>query len=164
MQNPPAPTDRLERIFVLASKLALFFCTVLLVAMTAIISWQIFGRYILNDTPKWSEQLAGILIVYMTMIGGAIAVRENRHIALTYFRDRWSPTARSRARLISCLLMAGFGALMMVYGVRMAQLVEAWTIPGLGVSQGINYWSFPVAGLLICAFALDKIRRPGTDE
>lgn len=164
MPNPTVPTDRLEQIFAWVSKLALFFCTVLMVVMTAVISWQIFGRYVLNDTPKWSEQLAGILIVYMTMIGGAIALRENRHIALTYFRDRWSPTARSRARLVSYLLMAGFGALMMVSGVRMAQLVQAWTIPGLGISQGVNYWSFPVAGLLICVFALDHIRRPGADE
>jgi TRAP-type C4-dicarboxylate transport system permease small subunit len=158
------PTDRLERIFERVSKLAQFFCTVLMVVMTAVITWQIFGRYILNDTPKWSEQLAGILIAYMTMIGGAIALRENRHIALTYFRDRWSPTAQSLTRIIACVLMAGFGALMMVYGVRMAQLVQAWTIPGLGISQGVNYWSFPVAGLLICVFALDNIRRPGPDE
>jgi TRAP-type C4-dicarboxylate transport system permease small subunit len=162
--NAAPVTDRLERLFVLLTGLAQFFCTVLMLVMTAVISWQIFGRYILNDTPKWSEQLAGILMVYMTMIGGAIALRENRHIALTFFRDRWSPAARAWSGTIAYLLIAGFGALMMVYGVRMAQLVQAWTIPALGLSQSVNYWSFPVAGLLICAFALDKIRRPGAGD
>lgn len=159
--EPALKPDHLERIFVRVSRLAQFFCTILMVVMTAIITWQIFGRYILNDTPKWSEQLAGILMVYMTMIGGAVALRENRHIALTFFRDRWSLRARTLARVTAYLLIAGFGALMTVYGVRMAQLVQAWTIPTLGISQSVNYWSFPVAGVLIFLFALDKIRRPG---
>ena len=162
--NRTPDIDRIERVLIAVSRVAQFFTTVLMVVMTAIISWQIFGRYILNDTPKWSEQLAGILMVYMTMIGGALALRENRHIALTFFRDRWSPAAQARARLISYLLVAAFGAMMLVYGVRMTQLVQAWTIPTLGVSQSLNYWSFPVAGLLIFVFALDKIRRPGQSD
>lgn len=164
MADAQAEVDRIERVLIVVGRLAQFFCTVLMVVMTAIISWQIFGRFVLNDTPKWSEQLAGILMVYMTMIGGALALRENRHIALTYFRDRWSPRARARARLLSYLLVAAFGLLMMVSGFRMTHLVQAWTIPTLGVSQSLNYWSFPVAGLLIFVFALDKIRRPGQSD
>jgi TRAP-type C4-dicarboxylate transport system permease small subunit len=164
MNDGPATVDGIERVLVVISRIAQFFTTVLMVVMTVIISWQIFGRYLLNDTPKWSEQLAGILMVYMTMIGGALALRENRHIALTYFRDRWPLAVRARARLVSYLLVAAFGAMMAVYGVRMTQLVQAWTIPTLGISQSLNYWSFPVAGLLIFVFALDKLRRPGPSD
>lgn len=138
---------------------AQFFCTCLMVVMTVVISWQIFGRYVLNDTPKWSEQLAGILIVYLTLIGGAIAVREDRHIALTYFRDKWSRLTQMRAETVVDVLIAGFGGVMIYYGVQMAELVRAWTIPTLGLSQGVNYWSFPVAGLLIILYAIERIRR-----
>lgn len=144
--------------------LAQFFCTSLLVIMTVIISWQIFGRYVLNDTPKWSEQLAGILIVYLTLIGGAIAIREDRHIALTYFRDKWSKATQARTELLVDLLIAGFGLVMVFYGVKMAELVQAWTIPTLGISQGVNYFSFPVAGILIFLFAIEKIRRAYQDR
>lgn len=143
---------------------AQFFCTSLMVIMTVVISWQIFGRYVLNDTPKWSEQLAGILIVYLTLIGGAIAIREDRHIALTYFRDKWSKVTQARTELLVDLLIAGFGAVMVFYGVQMAELVRAWTIPTLGLSQGVNYYSFPVSGMLIILYAIEKIRRSNQNQ
>lgn len=142
-----------------------FVCAVLLLVMTAIISWQIFGRYILNDTPKWSEQLAGVLMVYLTMLGGALGVRDNVHIALTFFHDRFSKAWRHRSWYIIHTLLAVFGLGMMFYGVRMAQLVHEWTIPTLGISQGANYWSFPVSGFLILVFTIQRIKGgPERDE
>ncbi len=133
------------------------FCAVLLVVMTAIISWQIFGRYVLNDTPKWSEQLAGVLMVYLTMIGGALAVRDQVHIALTFFHDRFSPAWQRRCWYLIQVLLLGFGAVMAVYGVRMAALVHEWTIPTLGLSQGANYWAFPVSGVLIVVYCILRL-------
>jgi TRAP-type C4-dicarboxylate transport system permease small subunit len=142
-------------------------CAVLLIIMTAIITWQIIGRYVLNDTPKWSEQLAGVLMVYLTLLGGALAVHENRHIALDYFYQQFSPLWQFRCRLLALALMLAFSAIMLVYGVRMALLVQQWTIPTLNISQAVNYWSFPMAGLLMLIFfglqlrALLRARRAG---
>ncbi len=164
MDDTPRRDDGIERVLKALTRVAQFFCTLLMVVMTVIISWQIFGRYVLNDTPKWSEQLAGILMVYMTLIGGAIAVREHRHIALTWFRNHWPAGVQQLCRLVVNLAIAAFGVLMLVYGVRMAQLVEAWTIPTLFISRSWNYWAFPVSGVLLLLYALDRIRLRGPDE
>lgn len=158
-QSENSDTGRFSALLSTLTGIAQFFCTSLMVVMTVVISWQIFGRYVLNDTPKWSEQLAGILIVYLTLLGGAIAIREDRHIALTYFRDKWSKVTQRRTELLVNLLIAGFGVVMVFYGVQMAELVRAWTIPTLGLSQGVNYYSFPVSGFLIILYAIEKIRR-----
>jgi TRAP-type C4-dicarboxylate transport system permease small subunit len=145
-------------------------CAVLLIAMTAIITWQIIGRYVLNDTPKWSEQLAGVLMVYLTLLGGALAVHDHRHIALDYFYQHFSSRWQFRCRLLMLALMLAFSAIMLVYGVRMALLVQQWTIPTLNISQAVNYWSFPVAGLLMLVFfglqlrALLRARQAGQRE
>ena len=34
-----------------------------LVLMTAIVGWQVFGRYVLNSSPSWSEQAALTLMM-----------------------------------------------------------------------------------------------------
>lgn len=164
MNDAPTRADAVERVLSALTRIAQFFCTLLMVIMTVIISWQIFGRYVLNDTPKWSEQLAGILMVYMTLIGGAIAVREHRHIALTWFRNHWPAGVQQLCRLVVNLAIAAFGLLMLVYGVQMAQLVQAWTVPTLGISRSVNYWAFPVSGVLMLLYALDRIRLRGPDE
>ncbi|WP_191621350.1 TRAP transporter small permease [Marinihelvus fidelis] len=159
----PRPLDRapgpVGRLLNGAAAVTQFFCTALMVVMTVIISWQIFGRFILNNTPKWSEQLAGVLMVYLTLLGGAIAVKEGRHIALTYFRDRFPVKLREAAWVVCHLLVLGFGLIMLVYGAKMAQLVQAWTIPTLGVSTSVNYWPFPVSGALIVAFSAQALVR-----
>ena len=41
-----------------------------------------FGRYVLNDTPIWAESTALVLILYVTMLGAAVGVRDAGHIGL----------------------------------------------------------------------------------
>lgn len=133
------------------------FAVIAMVVMTTIIGWQIFGRFVLNDTPKWSEQLAGIIMVYLMLIGGAVAVWEQRHIALDVFLNVLPDAPRYFLKLLINSLIGVLGAMMMFYGVKMAAIVEAWTIPTLGLSQSLNYWAFPVAGAMITVFAIAHI-------
>ncbi|WP_308911789.1 TRAP transporter small permease [Pseudokordiimonas caeni] len=128
-----------------------------LVVMTAIVGWQVFGRFVLNDTPKWSEQLAGILMVYLTLIGAAVAVRNDGLIALDAFLAKFPVKLQIACRLIVELLILAFAVLMIVYGARMAVLVEAWTVPTLGFSRSVNYWGFPIAGAMMLLFTLRRI-------
>lgn len=142
------------RLLALLAQAGQFVAVIAMVVMTVIIGWQIFGRFVLNDTPKWSEQLAGIIMVYLMLIGGAVAVWENRHIALDVLLNALAPGLQRLLRIVIYALIAVFGAMMVFYGVEMAGIVEAWTIPTLGVSKSFNYWAFPVAGVLIAVFAI----------
>ena len=45
-------------------------------------SFQVFGRYVLNDTPTWAESLALVLVLYVTMLGCAVGVRDAGHIGM----------------------------------------------------------------------------------
>ena len=40
-----------------------------LVLIIACVSYQVFGRYVLNNTPTWAESLALLLVLYETMLG-----------------------------------------------------------------------------------------------
>ena len=174
--NEPVPETFTETVpgivplpgwLAVAARITQALCAVLLIVMTAITTWQVIGRFFLNDTPKWSEQLSGVLMVYLTLLGGALAVHEHRHIALDYFYQHFSPLWQFRSRLLVLVLMLAFSAIMLVYGVRMALLVQEWTIPTLNISAAVNYWSFPVAGLLMlmfCGLQLRALLRNRRDE
>ncbi len=41
-----------------------------------------FGRYVLNDTPTWAEALALVLVLWVTMFGAAVGVRDAGHIGM----------------------------------------------------------------------------------
>ena len=40
------------------------------------------GRYVFNDTPTWAEAGAVLLVLYVTMLGMAVGVRDAGHIGL----------------------------------------------------------------------------------
>ena len=44
--------------------------------------FQVFGRYVMNDTPTWAESLALVLILYVTLFGAAVGVRDAGHIGM----------------------------------------------------------------------------------
>ena len=51
-------------------------------AIVAVVACQVFGRYVLNDTPTWAESLALVLILYVTLLGAAVGVRDAGHIGM----------------------------------------------------------------------------------
>src|SRR6476620_7357726 len=62
------------------AKLLLMVAVVGLMAIVACVSFQVFGRYIMNDTPTWAEALALVLVIWVTMFGAAVGVRDAGHI------------------------------------------------------------------------------------
>ena len=56
------------------SKLSLMLAVVGLIAVILCVQWQVIGRYIFNDTPTWAENLALLLVLFVTAFGLAVAV------------------------------------------------------------------------------------------
>jgi TRAP-type C4-dicarboxylate transport system permease small subunit len=56
-----------------------------IVALICAVTWQVFGRYVLNSTPTWAESLALLVVLYVTMLGTAVGVRDAGHIGLESF-------------------------------------------------------------------------------
>lgn len=153
------PGGAIDRMTAFLAALSDWLAASALVAMTAITGWQVFGRYVLNDTPAWSEQASGILMVYLAFFGAATLVRDDGHLSLTALKHRLPEAGRLFLGRVILILIAAFGGVMIVYGVEMAGIVRHWTIPAIGVSRAINYFTFPPAGLLTAIFAVARLRR-----
>jgi TRAP-type C4-dicarboxylate transport system permease small subunit len=58
--------------------------------------YQFFTRYVLSDSAAWTEEIARYLLIVVTFIGSAMAVRRNTHIHVEFFY-RYLPHAAGRA-------------------------------------------------------------------
>ena len=79
--------------------------------MSGTIIAQIYFRYIAGSSLIWSEELARYLMVWLTFLGGPVALRRGEHIGVTIFRD-WAPRV---LRLI--LMLAGQIVILILLGV-----------------------------------------------
>ncbi|EHS53258.1 Tripartite ATP-independent periplasmic transporter DctQ component [Rhizobium sp. PDO1-076] len=138
------------------SKLCLYISGIGLVAMTVIIGWQIFARYILNDTPSWSEPLSLMLMSWFIMLGSAVGVRESVHLGLDFVRHGASPAIQKIMDLVSLGLIVLFGIAMSYYGFLLAAGTWTATIPVLGLPGGVDFFPLIAGGAIIAIFAAER--------
>ena len=54
-------------------------------ALGAIVFYQFFTRYALNDSASWTEEIARYFLVATVFVGAAMCVRKNNHIQVDFF-------------------------------------------------------------------------------
>lgn len=148
---------RVARVSRLGSLVCLWVAGLGLCAMTLIILWQVFARYVLNASPAWSEQLALYILVWAVLFAAAAGVREKFHIRITAVQDAVGPGLRSTMQLISHSVTALLGIFMVVYGAELVRALWVYDIPTLGVPRGSAFLPLPFAGLLIALFSAEHI-------
>src|SRR6478736_7260257 len=99
------------------SRASLYIAGVGMVAMTLIVGWQVFARYILNDSPSWSEPLSLHLMSWFIMLGAAVGVRESVHLGLDFVRHGAPPAMQRAMDLVSLGLIVLFGIAMTYYSI-----------------------------------------------
>ncbi|PKU21818.1 TRAP transporter small permease [Telmatospirillum siberiense] len=127
-------------------------CTILGAVLT-----QIFGRYVLNDSPTWTEIFALVVVLYVTCLSAAVGVRDSRHIGMESIVIFLGETGRKRIEIFVYLSMIFFGAAMSYGGGILAFEVWDYMNPGLPISQGWSYVPLCGGGLLIAYFAVEQI-------
>lgn len=143
------------RLCATLARLSLGLAVVGLLAVVLCVQWQVFGRYVLNDTPTWAEALALLLVLFVTAFGLAVGVRDAGHIGLESMVALLPPAWQRRAELLIHALVGLFGALMVKGGWVWASAKWSEKKPMLPVPDGIDYVPVMIAGLLIVLFSLE---------
>lgn len=128
-----------------------------LVVMTAIVAWQVFCRYVLNDSPSWTEPGAVILMSWFIFLGAAVGVRENNHMGFDVLLYALPPAAKKWLRMISDIVIFAFGLGMVWYGSNLVTLTWSTTLPALGISGAWDYIPLMGGGALIALFSLERM-------
>ena len=58
--------------------------------MTGIIFVQVVLRYVFESPFSWAEELARYLLIWITCLGSACAIRDGMHISINYLRSKLS--------------------------------------------------------------------------
>jgi TRAP-type C4-dicarboxylate transport system permease small subunit len=147
----------LTRLNAALSKSGLIAAVVGLWTIVGLVAWQVFGRYVMNDTPTWAESLTLVLILYVALIGAAVVVRDAGHIGMESLLILVPARVRRWLEVVIFILVGVFGAMMVWYGWGLAEGVLGYKIPTLGISEGWHYGALPVSGVLITLFSLEHV-------
>jgi TRAP-type C4-dicarboxylate transport system permease small subunit len=146
-----------DRFLDLISYITTIFTGVALVVLTVIFGWLVFGRYVLNSTPTWVEQVSLLLVVYIGFLGASVGIHKKTHLGVSVFRELSPKPVQRIFELSSHIIMTGFGLVMIVYGYQLT--VFRWTteIPLIHVSEGLRALPIFVSGIFIVLFSIGHL-------
>jgi TRAP-type C4-dicarboxylate transport system permease small subunit len=118
--------------------------------MAGVVLLGVFTRYFLNDPLSWTEEAARYSLIWLSWLGGGLALRRGAHIAVEFLLDAL-PSAPMRALLLFAGRVAAifFLAICVWYGLVLVQRVSFQSTIALGISMQLPYASVPVGSLLM---------------
>ena len=138
---------------------ALWISAVGLVFMTAFIAYQVFGRFVLNDTPTWTESGSVLLMGWFILLGAAVGIREGNHLSFDVLLFIMPDSVNKVLFTLSDLVVIAFGGGMVYYGVQLAARTWSTTIPNLGFSGAVAFFALIGGGILVVCFSLERVLR-----
>jgi TRAP-type transport system small permease protein len=149
----------MSKFFDLVEKALDAVLVLMMIVMGSSISIQVFSRYIINRPTGWSEELARYLFVWITFLGGAVVIRQRRHVDVSFLTDRLPRRVAAGFLLVADLAVLFFlGALAWagigITGVAHRQLSAAMEFP-----MSFAYAAMPAGAALMFFFLTATIFR-----
>jgi TRAP-type C4-dicarboxylate transport system permease small subunit len=162
MSEAPEPSALLRGMdgtFNLLSRICLVLAGSALVIMTLMFAWLVYGRYVLNDTPTWVEQVSHLLLMVIAFLGASVGVRQDTHLSVVLFRSAVPSRVRTVFVFVTDVLMAGFGGFMFWYGLQLTLFKWNTLIPLIQWSEGLRSLPLTICGALVFLFSTGHLIR-----
>ena len=131
---------------------------VALVAITLVIPYGVFMRYVMNSASSWPEPFAVLAMVLFSFVGGAAAYRAGAHICVQMLTDAVPPAVRGAMLKLADLMMIATALFMLVYGTQLVRVTWGQTIAEFPtLSVGLTYSPIPVGGLFTLLFIIERL-------
>jgi len=145
--------DMVEAVLRVVQWISMLVASISLVILIVTFGWLVFGRYVLNVTPTWVEQLALVLICYIAFLGAAAGVRDDTHLGVSLFRDMLPMPLQKVLIVIIDFALAAFGCVMLIAGREL--MIFGWDslLPMLNIPESVRTLAITLCGALVLLHA-----------
>ena len=130
---------------------------VALLGLVVVQGWQVFARYVINDSPSWTEPVTLLLLSTAMSLGAAAGVHTNRHFGFFLLAEHMNPLLKRVVDALVPLVIASIGAVIAWWGWLL--WVDGLHIKAAGADlpQSVNYLPLSIGGALMVVFALNRL-------
>ena len=134
-----------------------YLCMGTLVALVCIVFMQVFTRYFLKFTPRWSEETSVILLIWLGFITMAIGVKKGMHLSISAIVDLLPKPVQKIIYYFDELAVMVFGIVLFIYGKDLSAATMSSTMPATQLPSGVLYAVLPVSGVMIIIYTIVRI-------
>ncbi|MCA9148431.1 MAG: TRAP transporter small permease [Planctomycetales bacterium] len=133
--------------------------TVIVGILVLDVLWGVLSRFALGRPSPWTEELATFLLMWVALLGAAVALSRKSHLGVDFFVQQLHPDAQRLLAICVQALVACFAISAMVYGgiVLVRETLQSGQVtPALGIRMGFVYLAMPIAGVFITLFSIEQ--------
>ena len=127
---------------------------VVLAVMSLTMAANVFCRFILKFSIYWADELAQVLLVWLTFLGAAVAVRESAH----YVFDYLSRKLKGKSLIIFLLISKAIGlsaiVILLFFSTEVTVGIRNWIMPAMEISRAFVYGACPVGCLFMLIYGI----------
>lgn len=125
--------------------------------MAGVVFLQFFSRYVLNDSFAWTDEIARYLLMWITFVGAAVAMRRRNHIAVEVLHQFLPPPLVRVLNFVIDFIVLAFLALLVWFAWTVTERMEIQRMTVFDVSMAYVYGGVFVGCVLLVLRAAQMV-------
>jgi len=142
--------DRLDRVL----KIFLF---LILIVMVATVAANVFGRFLLGISIQWGEEVAKILLTYLTFFGAAYAMKDNSHYSFDFIVQKLPQSIKPFFQVLRWVIIILISLLLLFWSAEVTLRIRHWIMPSTGISRSMVYVATPAGMILLLVYSINNL-------
>ncbi len=138
-------------------KLVQWLLMLMLLTMTCVMFAQIIWRYLLQSPLVWSEELALLLMVWMTFLGSALMLERKEHVAIDLLVEWLPPSLNRLMQIIGAFVVLTFNLALTYGALLIVETAREAIMPGLKISSAWQYMGVLIGGGLLVLVSIEAL-------
>lgn len=135
---------------------------VIVLAEIVILGAGVMARYVFHAPLVWSDELASILFLWLSMLGAVIALRRGEHMRMTGLVSRVSPNVRAVLEALAITAAIAFLLMILPHALEYAEEENFIVTPALEISNAWRASALPAGMALMLVAAGFRLLRFGS--
>jgi TRAP-type C4-dicarboxylate transport system permease small subunit len=112
--------DWIDQLSYQADRLARFLVALMMAVMSSIVLFGVFNRFIFKIPISWTEEIAKYLLIWISMLGSAVALRIGAHVGVGLIVTKLKKSSRNIVSWVNQLTIVGFVVILIYLGMKVS--------------------------------------------
>jgi len=130
---------------------------VILLVMAVIMASNVFCRFVLKFSIYWADELAQSLLVWLTFLGAALAIREGSHYSFDAIEKSLKGVTLKIFKIFGCVIIFMIVAVILYWSTIVSVGIRIWIMPAMGISRALVYVACPVGCVFILIYTIQNL-------
>jgi TRAP-type C4-dicarboxylate transport system permease small subunit len=120
---------------------------ILVLGVVFCVAANVFGRFVLNYSYVWAEELSRVLFVWLVLLGAGLGSLKDEHVSVTFFEDL-APSPLRRLFGLASVLVVYVVCVCILLGFKDLMGGYISVTPLLKIPRSVLYSAMPVMAVL----------------